>query len=236
MATFLTMNSVFLILQFIRKMKAILTGVLAVLTFFVTNELQSQEVAILKYGGGGDWYSNPTALPNLIRFCNQEIDTKLEAKPKTVEIGSVNIFQYPFLHMTGHGNVFFSDEEAENLRTYLLSGGFLHVDDNYGMETYFQRELKKVFPDKELVELGSDHPIFNQKFKFPSGLPKIHEHDGERPQAWGIIEEGRLLLLFTLESDLGDGWEDPSVHNDPEDVRQKALQMGANIVQYVFKS
>ena len=195
-----------------------------------------QEIAILKYGGGGDWYSNPTAMPNLIRFCNQEIATNLNVKPQTVEAGSITIFQYPFLHMTGHGNVFFTDKEAENLRLYLLSGGFLHVDDNYGMETYFRRELKKVFPEKDLVELGGDHPIFDQKFKFDNGLPKIHEHDGKRPQAFGIYDEGRLLLLFTLESDLGDGWEDPSVHNDPESVRLKALQMGANIVQYVFKS
>ncbi|NKI31983.1 DUF4159 domain-containing protein [Croceivirga thetidis] len=217
-------------------MHRILTKSILFLTLFVINTSLSQEIAILKYGGGGDWYSNPTALPNLIRFCNQEIDTKINSKPETVEVGSVGIFQYPFLHMTGHGNVFFTAEEAENLRTYLLSGGFLHIDDNYGMETYFRRELTKVFPNSELVELGSDHPIFNQKFKFPNGLPKIHEHDGERPQAFGIFEEGRLMLLFTLESDLGDGWEDPSVHNDPEEVRKRALQMGANIVQYVFKS
>lgn len=217
-------------------MQSLLTRTLLLLTLFVISPLKSQEIAILKYGGGGDWYSNPTALPNLIRFCNQEIDTKINPKPETVEVGSVTIFQYPFLHMTGHGNVFFSEEEAANLRTYLRSGGFLHIDDNYGMETYFRRELKKVFPNRELVELGSDHPIFDQKFKFPNGLPKIHEHDGERPQAFGIFEEERLVLLFTLESDLGDGWEDPTVHNDPEDVRQKAFQMGANIVQYVFKS
>lgn len=215
-----------------------MTKKLALVLFFmlVAISVKAQELAILKYGGGGDWYSNPTALPNLIRFCNQEIDTKLDAKPQTVEAGSVTIFQYAFLHMTGHGNVFFTDEEAENLRTYLLSGGFIHVDDNYGMENYFKREIKKIFPDKELIELGTDHALFDQKFKFPSGLPKIHEHDGKRPQAFGIFEQGRLLLLYTFESDLGDGWEDPSVHNDPEDIRQKALQMGANIVQYVFKS
>lgn len=207
-----------------------------ILTFFVITVSTSQEIAILKYGGGGDWYSNPTALPNLIRFCNQNIDTKIEEKPETVEVGDINIFQFPFLHMTGHGNVFFSSEEAENLRTYLLSGGFLHIDDNYGMEPYLKRELLKVFPDKQLEELGADHPIFSQKFKFPEGLPKIHEHDGERPQAFGYFHEGRLLLLFTLESDLGDGWEDPSVHNDPEAIRLKALQMGANIVAYAFKS
>ena len=213
-----------------------LTILLPILTLFVIVPVQSQEVAILKYGGGGDWYSNPTALPNLIRFCNQNIDTEIATKPETVEVGDVTIFQYPFLHMTGHGNVFFSDEEAENLRTYLYAGGFLHIDDNYGMEPYLRRELVKVFPNKELEELGADHPIFNEKFKFPEGLPKIHEHDGKRPQAFGIFHQGRLVLLFTFQSDLGDGWEDPSVHNDPEAIRLKALQMGANIVAYVFKT
>ena len=193
-----------------------------------------QEIAILKYNGGGDWYSNPTALPNLIRFCNANIDTKLTEKPGTVEVGDINIFQYPFLHMTGHGNVVFSIEEAENLRTYLLAGGFLHIDDNYGMEPFLRKELAKVFPDLELVELGSDHPIFSQEYEFPEGLPKIHEHDGKRPQALGIFHENRLVLLFTFEADLGDGWEDPSVHNDPPEIREKALQMGANIVSYVF--
>ena len=213
-----------------------LTTLFVFLTFFVTTMVHSQEIAILKYGGGGDWYSNPTALPNLIRYCNENINTRIEPKPQTVEVGDVNIFQFPFLHMTGHGNVFFSNEEAENLRTYLLGGGFLHVDDNYGMEPYLRRELKKVFPDKELEELGVDHPIFNQQYDFPEGLPKIHEHDGKRPQALGIFHEGRLVLLFSFESDLGDGWEDPTVHNDPQSVRLKALQMGANIIAYAFKT
>lgn len=196
----------------------------------------AQEIAILKYNGGGDWYANPTALPNLIRFCNSNINTRISEKPETVEVGSPDIFQYPFLHMTGHGNVFFNDEDAENLRNYLLSGGFLHIDDNYGMEPYLKKELKKVFPDKDLIELPSDHPIFNQQFKFENGLPKIHEHDGKRPQAFAIFDNKRIILLFTYESDLGDGWENQEVHNDPENVRQKALQMGANIVQYAFKN
>lgn len=213
-----------------------LTKTMAVLTFFVIQVVNSQEIAILKYGGGGDWYSNPTALPNLIAFCNKNIDTRIAPKPETVETGSEDIFSYPYIYMTGHGNVFFSDNEAENLRTYLMGGGFLHVDDNYGMEPYLRRQLKKVFPEKALEELGKDHPIFRQKFNFKDGLPKIHEHDGKRPQALGIFHEGRLLLLFTFESDLGDGWEDPSVHNDPEEVRQKALRMGANIIQYAFTS
>lgn len=198
--------------------------------------MNSQEIAILKYSGGGDWYANPTALPNLIRFCNENIDTEIEPKPQTVEVGSLEIFQYPFLHMTGHGNVIFAEDEADNLRTYLLSGGFIHIDDNYGMEPYLRKELNKVFPDKKLVEVAKDHTIFTGQYEFPQGLPKIHEHDGKRPQALGIFHEDRLLLLFTYESDLGDGWEDPEVHNDSEQIRLKALQMGANIIHYAFKN
>lgn len=196
----------------------------------------SQEVAILKYKGGGDWYGNPTALPNLIAFCNTNIKTKINPKPETVEAGSTDIFQYPFLHMTGHGNVFFNDEDAENLRNYLVSGGFLHIDDNYGMKPYVTEALKKVFPNSELIELPTSHPIFSTAYEFPQGLPKIHEHDGNRPQAFGMFHESRLVLLFTFESDLGDGWEDEAVHNDPPDVREKALKMGANIIKYAFEN
>ncbi|TDY12233.1 DUF4159 domain-containing protein [Meridianimaribacter flavus] len=196
----------------------------------------SQELAVLKYKGGGDWYSNPTALPNLINFCNNNINTRINPNPQTVEVGSIDIFQYPLLHMTGHGNVFFSDEDAENLRNYLISGGFLHIDDNYGMRPYVTEELKKVFPNAELIELPKSHDIFNIAYKFPDGLPKIHEHDGKRPQAFGIFHESRLVLLFTFESDLGDGWEDPEVHNDPPEVREKSLKMGANIVKYAFEN
>ena len=197
---------------------------------------EGQEIGILKYKGGGDWYSNPTALPNLITFCNDNIDTKIKSKPQTVEVGSTDLFQYPFIHMTGHGNVFFSNDDALNLRNYLLSGGFLHIDDNYGMQPYIVKELKKVFPNKELIELPKTHEIFNSHFSFPQGLPKIHEHDGLTPQAFGIFNEDRLVLLFTFESDLGDGWEDPEIHNDPFEVREKALKMGANIIKYVFKN
>jgi hypothetical protein len=197
--------------------------------------LNAQDIGLLKYSGGGDWYANPTSLPNLITFCNTNLNTKINIKPQTVEVSSIDIFQYPFLHMTGHGNVYFTDEEAENLRNYLISGGFLHIDDNYGMKPYLIKELKKVFPDKELVELPNTHPIFNVVYKFPNGLPKIHEHDGKRPQALGLYFEDRLVLLFTFESDLGDGWEDEVVHNDPIEVREKALKMGANIVKYAFE-
>ena len=206
------------------------------LTFFLlTLNTNAQDVGLLKYKGGGDWYSNPTALPNLIAFCNNNIDTKLNSKPITVEAGSIDIFQFPFLHMTGHGNVYFSDEDAQNLRLYLESGGFLHIDDNYGMKPYLINELKKVFPNKELEELPVSHPIFSMVYNFSDGLPKIHEHDGKRPQAFGISIDERLVLLFTFESDLGDGWENPEVHNDPESVRLKALRMGANIIKYAFE-
>lgn len=213
-----------------------LTIYLALIMSFTCYTLSSQEIAILKYQGGGDWYANPTALPNLIKFCNDNIGTTLKNKPETVEVGSSSIFQYPYLHMTGHGNVVFSNEEIENLRNYLLSGGFLHIDDNYGMKPYITREIKKLFPNKELEELGADHPIFSNTYSFPKGLPKIHEHDGQRPQAFAISENNRIVLLFTSESDLGDGWEDPTVHNDPAEVRKKALEMGANIITYAFKN
>ena len=206
------------------------------LLFTTGHVLQAQQVAVLKYGGGGDWYGNPTALPNLIEFCNQNINTSLEPAPQPVEPGSTDIFQYPFIHMTGHGNVYFTPEDAQNLRKYLLGGGFLHIDDNYGMNEFVRRELKKVFPDKELEELPASHPIFSTAFNFPNGLPKIHEHDGLRPQAFGIFENDRLLCIFTFESDLGDGWEDQQVHNDPQEVRLKALQMGANIVKFAFSN
>ncbi|WP_411768813.1 DUF4159 domain-containing protein [Winogradskyella sp. A3E31] len=204
--------------------------------FLTSFTASSQDLAVLQYKGGGDWYSNPTALPNLVKYCNDNINTNINENIQTVETGSVDIFQYPLLHMTGHGNVYFDEDDAENLRNYLISGGFLHVDDNYGMEPYFTEEIKKVFPNSELVEIPKNHPIFNTAYSFPNGLPKIHEHDGKAPKALGIFHENRLVLLFTLESDLGDGWENPEVHNDPEDVREKALKMGANIIKYAFEN
>jgi hypothetical protein len=192
------------------------------------------QIAILKYNGGGDWYANPTALPNLIAFSNENIGTNIKKEPATVEVGNNDIFNYPFLHMTGHGNVVFSSREAENLRNYLLGGGFLHIDDNYGMDPFVRTEIKKVFPEKDLVELPINHPIFHGKYKFKNGLPKIHEHDAKPSEAFGIISNGRLVCLYTHESDLGDGWEDAEVHNDSEKIRLKALQMGCNILEYVF--
>tara|TARA_B100000609_G_scaffold149791_1_gene121243 strand:- start:2 stop:625 length:624 start_codon:yes stop_codon:yes gene_type:complete len=194
----------------------------------------SYQIAILKYGGGGDWYSNPTSLPNLIEFCNQNLKTNIKQEVEIVEVGSVDLFNYPFIHMTGHGNVVFSDEEANNLRTYLLSGGFLHIDDNYGMDPFIRTELKKVFPNEELTEVPITHPLFNQKYEFKDGLPKIHEHDKKKPQLFGIFIDGNIVLLYTYETDLGDGWEDQEVHNNNESTRQKALKMGSNIIEYVF--
>lgn len=209
--------------------------IVLIFTLGIFGFCQAQQIALVKYGGGGDWYANPTSLPNLISFCNEHLDTQINKKPATVEPGSPDIFSYPFCHMTGHGNVVFNKEERENLRKYLKSGGFLHIDDNYGMSPYIRREIKKLFPNHELKELPKDHPIFSSYHKFKNGLPKIHEHDGLPPQAFGITINGRLVLMFTYESDLGDGWEDQEVHKDPESVRLKALNMGANIIKYVFE-
>ena len=195
----------------------------------------SLSLAVLKYNGGGDYYANPTALPNLITYCNNTLGTKISEDVPYVEAGSKDLFLYPFIHMTGHGNVVFSKEEAENIRMYLEAGGFLHIDDNYGMDQFIRVELKKIFPNQELIELPGSHPIFKQKYSF-NGLPKIHEHDGKRAQAFGLFSNGRLVCLYTYETDLSDGWEDQSVHNDPNNKRQEALQMGANIISYAFNN
>lgn len=191
---------------------------------------------LVKYSGGGDWYANPTALPNLIKFCNNQMGMGINREPVTVEVGSSEIFNLPFLHMTGHGNVVFGDDEAENLRNYLEAGGFLHIDDNYGMDPYVRPAMKKVFPELEFQELPYSHGVYSQKFKFPNGLPKIHEHDGKPAQGFGLLYKGRLVCYYSYECDLGDGWEDEEVHKDPPNVRLKALQMGANIVQYIFSN
>ncbi|MCK6618797.1 MAG: DUF4159 domain-containing protein [Cyclobacteriaceae bacterium] len=195
---------------------------------------QRVKLAKLKYNGGGDWYAAKTALPNLIEFCNRELGMNLAPEEDIVEAGSKDIFLYPYVFMTGHGNVVFSDSDASNLRNYLIGGGFLHIDDNYGLDNYIRIELKKVFPELELKELPFDHPIYHQKFKFPNGLPKIHEHDGKPAQGFGLIFEGRLVVFYSYETDLGNGWEDRRIHNDPEEKRQQALRMGANIIAYCF--
>jgi len=195
----------------------------------------AQKIALLKYKGGGDWYANiTTSLPNLIQYANQHIHTTIDEKPAVVESNSSEIFNYPFVHMTGHGNVFFDTDDVQNLRKYLQNGGFLHIDDNYGMDKYIRKEIKKLFPEQELKELPVTHPIFNAYFHFPEGVPKIHEHDGKRPQAFGIFIDKRLVLLYTYEADLGDGWESEEIHHDPWEVREKALKMGSNILYYVF--
>lgn len=198
--------------------------------------LFAQQLAVMHYNGGGDWYSNPSALPNLVSFCNQNLKSNIDEKVAEVTPASEDIFAYPYVHATGHGNILWNEDELENLRNYLNSGGFLHIDDNYGMKKFAKREIEKLFPDQQLVVIGKDHPIFNTKFLFKDGLPKIHEHDNKAPTAEGIFINGRLCLLLTYESDLGDGWEDAEVHNDPENVRQKALQMGANIIHYAFSN
>ncbi len=191
-------------------------------------------IAKLKYDGGGDWYANKTALPNLIEFCNRELNMQLDPEDEVVEVGSPELFLYPYVYMTGHGNVVFSATDAENLRTYLEAGGFLHIDDNYGLDQFIRLEMKKVFPDLEFVEIPYDHAIYHQKFDFPDGLPKIHEHDGKPAQGLGIFLNGRLVCFYSYESDLGNGWEDAVIHNDPEAKRQAALKMGANILSYSF--
>lgn len=195
---------------------------------------QQLKIGLLVYGGGGDWYANPTAIKNLAAFCNQNLGTKLDTKEAQVEVGSANIFNYAFLHTTGHGRMFFTDAEAKNLRLYLESGGFLHIDDNYGLDPYVRPEMKKVFPELTFVELPFSHPVYHQKYNFPNGLPKIHEHDGKQPKGYGLIYKGRLVCFYSYDCDLGDGWEDPEVHKDSPEKRQQALQMGANLIQYVF--
>lgn len=199
-----------------------------------SSQVSSVKVAVLKYSGGGDWYSNPTSLPNLVTYCNDKLETNIDKEIGTAEVGSPELFNFAFVHMTGHGNVVFSENDVRNLRLYLESGGFLHIDDNYGMDKFIRREMKKVFPDQEFVEIPFDHPIYHQSNSFPKGLPKIHEHDGKAPQGFGLFVKDRLVCFYTYECDLGDGWEDAEVHNDSQTAREKALKMGGNIVAYAF--
>ncbi len=208
---------------------------LCILAFPFTSFSQaSYQIALLKYNGGGDWYANPTSLPNLVKFANKNLQTNISEEIATIEAGNPEIMNYPFIHMTGHGNVVFSEQEARNLRKYLLAGGFLHIDDNYGIDKFIRPQLKKIFPELDLIELPFSYPIYHQKYEFPSGLPKIHEHDGKPPQGFGLIWEGRLMVFYSYECDLGDGWEDQEVHHDSEPTRLKAFQMGSNLLSYVF--
>jgi hypothetical protein len=214
-------------------MRHYLIALIFVLPF---SQLEAQQIKIakLKYNGGGDWYANKTALPNLIAYCNTHLGTDIAVEEDVVEVGGPELYLYPYVYMTGHGNVVFSNQEAENLRTYLLGGGFLHIDDNYGMDKFVRLEMKKVFPNKEFVEVPFDHPIYHQKFNFEKGLPKIHEHDGKPAQGYAILHEGRIVCFYSYETDLGNGWEDQRIYNDPEALRELALKMGANIIQYSF--
>ncbi len=199
--------------------------------------VNAQKIAVVKYKGGGDWYANETALPNLIRFCNTSIQTTIDPKPEIIEFDNPSLFSFPYVHLTGHGNIVLSTNEIENLKKYLLAGGFLHIDDNYGLDSYIRREMKRVFPNHSFVELPITHEIFKKPYVFPNGTPKIHEHDGKRPQTFALFDtNGRIICLYTYETDLGNGWEDARVHNDPETVRTQALKMGANILNYVFSN
>ena len=216
-------------------MKKILVLILSIATFSSFAQDNNYQIALLQYNGGGDWYANlETSLPNLIEFTNKNLGTNINAEQAIVEVGSPEVFNYPLLHLTGHGNVLFSFDEANNLRKYLESGGFLHIDDNYGMDKFIRPQMKKVFPELDFVELPFTHPIYHQQYDFDNGLPKVHKHDEKPPQGFGLIFKGRLVCFYSYESDLGDGWEDFEIHKDSDATRLKALKMGANILQYAF--
>ncbi len=202
--------------------------------FTAFSQSNSFKIAVLKYSGGGDWYANPTALPNLVTFCNKELPSSI-SQASTVDVGSPEIFNYTMLHLTGHGNIVFSAAEIQNLQLYLKSGGFLHIDDNYGMDPFVRPSMKRVFPELDFIELPFTHEIYHQKFDFPHGLPKIHKHEDKAPQGFGLIWQGRLVCFYSYECDLGDGWEDREVHKDTEESRINALRMGANLLRYVFQ-
>lgn len=220
-----------------QKLSAFILATACLLSFSFRAGEPSFKIGLLKYNGGGDWYANlETSLRNLADFCNKNLNTNMNIEQGIVEVGSPELFNYPFVHMTGHGNVVFNTQETQNLRNYLIGGGFLHVSDNYGIDQYIRREMKKVFPELEFVEIPFSHPVYHQRFDFPNGLPKIHEHDGTRPIGYGLIYQGRLVCFYDYECDLGDGWEDPDVHHDPEEKRQQALKMGANLVMYAFSN
>ena len=216
-------------------MKKILVLILSIATFSSFAQDNNYQIALLQYNGGGDWYANlETSLPNLIEFTNKNLGTNINAEQAIVEVGSAEVFNYPLLHLTGHGNVLFSLDEANNLRKYLESGGFLHIDDNYGMDKFIRPQMKKVFPELDFLELPFTHPIYHQQYDFDNGLPKVHKHDEKPPQGFGLIFKGRLVCFYSYESDLGDGWEDFEIHKDSDATRLKALKMGANILQYAF--
>jgi hypothetical protein len=194
------------------------------------------KLARIKYRGAGDWYNDPSSLKNLAEFTQQQVPIAINPEYDDVAVGSSNLFDYPFAFLTGHGSLRINQAEAANLRQYLDNGGFLYIDDDYGLDKHFRNIIKQVYPNEELIEIPFEHPIYHQVYDFPEGLPKIHEHDGKAPRGYGILREGRLVLFYTYESNLADGWANPEVHNDPAPVRQKALQMGANILVYALTS
>lgn len=215
-------------------LRRVLSSILVAFALLPAQAQGTYQLAVLKYNGGGDWYANPTAVPNLVKYCNQQLGMNMGTDVPNVDVGSPDIFNYPLLDVTGHGNITFSPQEAQNLRNYLIGGGFLHISDNYGIDPFIRPALKLVFPELDLVELPFAHPIYHQKYDFPKGLPKIHEHNGKPAQGFALVWEGRVVCFYDYECDLGDGWEDPEVHNDPPELHRKALEMGANMVQYVF--
>ncbi|MDB5001385.1 MAG: hypothetical protein JWR76_2462 [Mucilaginibacter sp.] len=217
------------------KRSVFIAPVFALLLCISSFTAPSYKMGRLKYNGGGDWYGDRTALTNLIKFCNINLKTNFQPEEEVVEAGSEELFNYPFVFMTGHGNIIFSDQEASNLRKYLIGGGFLHIDDNYGFDKFIRPQMKKVFPELDFVELPVNYAIYHQKYNFPTGLPKIHEHDGKRPQGFGLIYKGRLVCFYTYECDLGNGWEDYGTYaSDSQEARLKALKMGANMIEYIF--
>ncbi|MBW6515994.1 MAG: DUF4159 domain-containing protein [Candidatus Cloacimonetes bacterium] len=204
--------------------------ILSNLVFALT---EMPQLARLHYDGGGDWYNDPDALPNLVRYVNNTLNTNFSTVQAVVRPSDANLFDYPFIFMTGHGNITFSDREARNLRDYLLKGGFLYADDDYGMDEAFRREIRKVFPDRDMIELPANHPLFHCYFSFSQGIPKIHEHDGKRPQAFGIFDDtGRLMVLYTYETNISDGWSD--AHDNPPEVSEEAFKMGTNMLYYIM--
>lgn len=215
-------------------LRRVLSSILVAFALLPAQAQGTYQLAVLKYNGGGDWYANPTAVPNLVKYCNQQLGMNMGTDVPNVDVGSPDIFNYPWLDVTGHGNITFSPQEAQNLRNYLIGGGFLHISDNYGIDPFIRPALKLVFPELDLVELPFAHPIYHQKYDFPKGLPKIHEHNGKPAQGFALVWEGRVVCFYDYECDLGDGWEDPEVHNDSPELHRKALEMGANMVQYVF--
>lgn len=213
----------------------LLAGFLLITAFHHQTRSYSLKLGRLRYQGGGDWYSSRTALTNLASFCNARLGMNIDPSEGVADVSGPDIFNYPYIFLTGHGNIVFSEAEAANLRTYLEGGGFLHICDNYGLDPYIRPQMKKVFPELDFTELPLTHRIYQAPFSFPRGLPKVHQHDGKPPKGYGLIWKGRLVCFYDYESDLGNGWEDQEVYNDPESIRQQALQMGANILYHSFQ-